>query len=861
MRNLFQKMTLVIALTIFMGAAMAQGFVTGTVVDADNNESLLGASVIVKGTTTGASTDLSGAFNLEVPAGDQTIIVQFVGFLSQEFEVSVKDGQTVDLGTIALAASAIGLNEINVLANIAIDRKTPVAVSTLRTEEIEEVLGSQELPEVLNRTPGVYATKGAGGYGDSKINIRGFDQRNVAVLINGVPVNDMENGWVYWSNWAGLGDATSSMQVQRGLGASKLAINSVGGTLNLLTKTTEAQKGGAIFSSLTSYGNKKVMIGLNTGVTESGLAITFVGSRTEGPGYIDATYVDAWSYYLSIARDFGSKHKLQFTVIGAPQKHGQRDRSQYSAQTFESMEKMGTQYNPNWGYVGGGEVLNERNNFYHKPQIALNWYYQINDKNFLATSAYISTGSGGGSGVLGKNDNGVYLKYGAPQNALGQRDWDYAVSVNDTSSTGSYLIMRNSMNNHFWTGVLSTLTSELNDNITLIAGIDGRHYVGEHYREVRDLLGGEYWADAVTPMAQVGDRIAYDNDGIVTYGGAFAQVEADLGKLSAFVAGTVSNTWYGRTDRYNYALGRVSTPDAETVTATGFNAKAGANYNLSNSSNIFFNAGYYSRAPFHNYVYINYSNDINPNLANEKILAAEIGYGLNLERFTVRLNAYYTNWTDKWSKGYIRFTDDAGIDHNGTVYFQGLNENHTGFEIEAKAKLTSNFEVGGFASIGNWEYTEDTNVDIYDDDTRQKIGESTVYVDGLKVADAPQTQIGLLSRLALGNFVLGVDYVYNDDLYAYFDATQRQDPTDREQSYQLPSYGVMNALLKYKFTIAGLRSTFNINIYNVTDEKYATEGWDNATRDANGEYNHSQENFMGFWGYERNFNFALKINF
>ena len=176
MRNLFQKMTLVIALTFFMGAAMAQGFVTGTVVDADNNESLLGASVVVKGTTTGASTGLSGAFNLEVPAGDQTIIVQFVGFLSQEFEVNVQDGQTVDLGTVALAGSAIGLNEVNVLASIAVDRKTPVAVSNVKATEIENRIGARDLPTVLNTTPSVYATPSGGGFGDSRVNIRGFNQ-------------------------------------------------------------------------------------------------------------------------------------------------------------------------------------------------------------------------------------------------------------------------------------------------------------------------------------------------------------------------------------------------------------------------------------------------------------------------------------------------------------------------------------------------------------------------------------------------------------------------------------------------------------------------------------------------------------
>ena len=58
-------------------------------------------------------------------------------------------------------------------------------------------------------------------------------------MINGMPVNDMENGAVYWSNWAGLSDITSAMQVQRGLGASKLAIASVGGTINVVTNSSE----------------------------------------------------------------------------------------------------------------------------------------------------------------------------------------------------------------------------------------------------------------------------------------------------------------------------------------------------------------------------------------------------------------------------------------------------------------------------------------------------------------------------------------------------------------------------------------------------------------------------------------------
>ena len=100
----------------------------------------------------------------------------------------------------AVDTTEIELNEVKIISSYATDRKTPVAVSTISAKAISETYGgSAELPEVLKLTPGVYATKTGGGVGDGRINIRGFDQRNIAVTINGIPVNDMESGWVYRS--------------------------------------------------------------------------------------------------------------------------------------------------------------------------------------------------------------------------------------------------------------------------------------------------------------------------------------------------------------------------------------------------------------------------------------------------------------------------------------------------------------------------------------------------------------------------------------------------------------------------------------------------------------------------------------
>lgn len=102
------------------------------------------------------------------------------------------------------------------------DRKTPVALSVVTAKEIEEKLSTQEFPEVLKSLPSVYATKEGGALGDGRINLRGFETENIAVMVNGVPVNEMEWGGIYWSNWAGLSDVTRFIQVQRGLGAQRL---------------------------------------------------------------------------------------------------------------------------------------------------------------------------------------------------------------------------------------------------------------------------------------------------------------------------------------------------------------------------------------------------------------------------------------------------------------------------------------------------------------------------------------------------------------------------------------------------------------------------------------------------------------
>ena len=142
----------------------------------------------------------------------------YIGYKELKKKIT-QTGATVNLGTIQMKPDAVMLTDVVITSSVAVARKTPVALSTVDPVFIEEKLGTQEFPEVLKSTPGVHANKQGGGYGDSELYMRGFDNSNVAVMVNGVPVNDMEWGGVYWSNWMGMADVTRSMQTQRGLGA------------------------------------------------------------------------------------------------------------------------------------------------------------------------------------------------------------------------------------------------------------------------------------------------------------------------------------------------------------------------------------------------------------------------------------------------------------------------------------------------------------------------------------------------------------------------------------------------------------------------------------------------------------------
>lgn len=890
---------LVAVLSVFSAAAFAQTTVGGQLVDSETGEPLVGAAVMVEGTSQGTVTDIDGYFKQSV-AQSGTLVFKYVGFKDLKKKITQK-GASVDLGTIKMEPDAVMLADVTITSSIAVARKTPVAVSTIDPVFIEEKLGTQEFPEILKSTPGIYATKDGGGFGDSKINIRGFKSENSAMMVNGVPMNGMENNKVYWSNWSGLSDVTRSIQVQRGLGAAKVASPAVGGSINIITKTTEAKKGGSVSYAMGNDGYNKILFNLSSGLSKDGWAFSLLGAKTWGDGYIQGTEFEGYTWFVSIAKRFNDNHQLSLTAFGAPQWHNQRsNQNGLSIKEWQRVKQyMGEdspyKYNSTFGYRHG-QSYNSSRNSYHKPQISLNHLWQIDQKSSLSTALYVSIGRG--DGYRGTGDSTYANSWYGSTNGLvntqfrrpdGTFDYDAVETMNAESTNGSKMVMSKMMNNHLWYGLLSTYTTKFGENFDFYGGIDFRYYKGLHQDILTDLFGGTYFIDSynrknvtaennpavggnsayINQKLNVGDVLRRDYDGFVMYEGVFAQLEYNQDKLSAFISGGASNTGYWRYDRMYYSKDKAK---SSTKNYLGGNIKGGANYNLTENHNVFVNAGYINRAPMFDTSFINSqtSHDRNPDAKNEKIMSFELGYGYRSRFFTANLNGYYTRWMDK-------ALYDSGTTADGlrwAMNMTGANADHWGVEFDFVAKPLNWLDITGMFSWGDWRWggvasgylfdsqgqmLQNTRGDVVTDMANAEQYQYKIDMDNVSVGGSAQTTAALgLGVRPMKGLRLGVDWNFFSRNFADYDinanvATQNE-PYVIGSPWKIPSYSTFDLSAGYTFDFGKIRATLSGNVNNVLDQEYIADARDGSTHDW-------ESATRVLYGFGRTYSVRLKFNF
>lgn len=914
MKRIFLAMTVTAAGLSFANEAWADIECRGQVVD-DQGEPLIGALVQLPGTSKGTSTDVDGYFRLSVPDNAKELKITYVGYNGADVRVASK------MGVIKLSPNAKMLQDVIVTQSVARTRQTPVALSSVDQLQIETKLGAQEFPEILKTTPGVWATPDGGGFGDAKINIRGFKSENVATLINGIPINDMEWGGVYWSNWAGLADVTSSMQSQRGLGAALLSAPSVGGTINITTRSLDAKREGTAWYGMGNDGMNQYGLMLSTGLMKNGWAITVLGSRRWGDGYVQGTDFNSYNYFVNVSKKIGENQQLSFTAFGAPQTHYQRSRQ--DGLTIEGWQNVRNymdgespyRYNPTFGYGLNGERKSSSYNFYHKPQISLTHIWQIDYKSSWTNTLYMSIGTGGGYGGQGHGTyNGVNLSnsswYGASQGKLNDLfrcadgTFDYAAiqTMNMESTTGSNMVMSSSNNNHEWYGWVSTYKNEfIPKTLTFTGGLDVRYYIGKHNNKIIDLYNGEYYmnyenrkgvkpennAAAADPNWKfehlgVGDVVYRNFNGYTVQEGVYAQLEYTGldNKLNAVVSGSLNNTSMWRRDFFYYDKEHER---SKTKNFIGGTVKAGVNYNINRYNNVFVNGGFISRVPFFsNGVFLSQatSNVINPNPKNSKIWSIELGYGYHSEVFSLNANLYYTEWLDKCDRtttrtGEIRQGPLAGQLY--TLSMSGVNARHMGFEINAKYIPVRWMELEGMFSLGDWIWNSNPTGYFYSEQGQPLADLDGTLASGILAPDHAYAKVMQKGRKIGGSaqttgflgvtfkpfkgFRIGADWVWSARNYSDYeissDSYMKNAEITVEDPWKIPWGNELDLHASYRFKIAGKVTATLIGNINNVCDY-------NYVKDAytltsqKGAWNNA---FRVFYSFGRTFSVKLKINF
>jgi iron complex outermembrane recepter protein len=886
---------------------------SGSIKDSETGEGLIGATVLAK-VGIGAVADLDGNFTLKLPKGDYTIEVSMIGYGKYIQKIKLYSNKKLD---VKLESNT--LDEVEIVADMAQIRETPVAFSSISATKIQEELGGRDISMIANTTPGAYASSSGGGAGDSRVTIRGFDQRNIGVLVDGIPVNDMENGQVYWSNWDGLKDITKSMQIQRGLGASKLAISSVGGTMNFITNGIESKQQSVVKKEWGNNGYNLMGFAYNSGLLKNKWGFTLAGTYKTSDGWVEGTWSNAYSYFAKVQYMPNQRHIISIGINAAPQSHGQRtSKMQIAVYDREYAKSLGVNtdsvlhvmnttgikyttttqgdrslaWNPDRAILNG-EAFSDKVNYYNKPLINLNHFWKIGEKTTLSTVVYASFGKGGGTSYspsyTSRDSVTGYINLQPKYNSNSTTISSYYSTTEHKSST----ILRSSNNDHKWFGLLSTATSKLNKLFTLTYGIDLRYYKGIHTYSIYDLIGGDYYVDATNPnvstdnvnkIKRKGDTYGSNYTGLVRWAGLFGQAEFKKDKWTAFVTLSGSYSGYNRVDYYKkkdlvlsdttyyMAVGYYDTIVHKGVQYTkdskelrdaspgwqyqfGYTAKAGANYNINDHHNVFVNIGS-MQIPQKFANVFTFSNEVAKDFKPQQIQSFELGYGIKYNKFNVNVNGYYTTWANQ-PQNTVTGTDGSQYNINGI----GLV--YKGIEFEAKYKPYKVLEVEAILSIGDWKYNTGGIITVYD---QNNVFQKEIIYDakGVHVGNTAQTQVGGAVRyMPFKGFNIKPRFTYFDKNYSNFNATDLilfpapsvQDNRGKE-SWRIPGYGLWDLSAGYEIPFQAFRVNIYVTMNNVLNSRYINDAQNNQY---GGTFDATAAGV--FFGAGRTFTFGTKLTF
>jgi iron complex outermembrane receptor protein len=566
----------------------AQTFTLKGKVVNENNESLPGATILVKEPKKGTSTDFDGKFNVNLPKGNYTIQVSFIGYKTVSKEITLTKNEEINF---SLLPNATVLDEVLVSA-VRANASIPVTFSNLSKKEIAKRNLGQDIPILLNYMPSVVSSSDAGsGVGYTYLSVRGSNSERINVTLNGIPFNDPESHGSFWVNLGDFASSTESLQLQRGVGTSTNGSGAFGASLNILTDAVSEEAFGEISNSFGSFNTRKHTVKFSTGKINDHIEIAGRLSNISSDGYVDRAFADIKSYFLQgsytdentliKAITFGGKEQTYQAWFGLTADELKEDRKQ----------------NP---YTYDNETDNYEQNHYQ-----LHWNEKLNENWSTTLGLNYTKGSG------------YFEQF---------KDGEDAADFNNLIVDDSDVIVRRWLDNDFY--VLNFNTNYKTDKINFITGISYSNYTGDHFGEV-------IWGSNLAANVNIRDRY-YFSDATKTDFSAFAKVTFDISeKLSGYA--DLQGRFVGYQTK---GITNDIVPIDVDRTFNFFNPKFGFTYNINPENNLYSSFAIANREPNRN----DFENGVS---TPESLNNIEFGWRINKEKIKVNTNIYYMDYKNQ----------------------------------------------------------------------------------------------------------------------------------------------------------------------------------------------------------------------
>lgn len=768
-----------------------------------------------------------------------------------------------------------------------------------------------------------------------RFRIRGYDADLFSTYMNGVPMENLDNGFTPYGLWGGLNDVLRNRDQIHGLKANPYAMGDIGGMTYFDTRASRQRKQTSFqyAASNRNYFNR-IMFTHSTGLNRKGWAFTLSGSRRWAEeGYTDGTYYDGYSAFLAVDKKFNDRHLLSFTGMVTPTENGRQ-----GASVQEMLDIANDNfYNPYWGYQNG----KKRNASVAKttqPVFILSHDWKINDKMSLSTAAAYIFGKRSVSGLDWYNaadprpDYYRYLpsyqldsSFRAQQLEMMKNDvnlrqinWDNLYNTNygsvqtiqnangipGNTVTGkrSRYILENRVINTSRFNFNTTLNANLNEHVDFTAGGSFQYQKNHYYKEVEDLLGGDFYIDlnqfaerdfATDPNANqndlnrpnrllgVGDKFGYNYDIDIKKAAVWAQTIVKFRKVDFFISAEHSYTNFFRTGNVRVGLfPENSYGKSKVQNFYNYTFKGGATYKIDGRNYLFANGAYMTRAPFFENAFIapRTRDAIQDDLTSEKITSAEAGYVLNAPKLKVRLTGYYTQMRDQMNV--LTFYHD---EYRNFVNYaiSGIDKDHYGVEFGVDAKIYKGLSLNAGASVGRYYYTSRQNATVTVDNSAAIVSKDLIYSDNFRVPTPQEAYTIGLDYRSPKFWFLNVNFNYFDNMWLDYNPLRRTEgavsgvnPSDPlwntilgqeklKSQYTLDAFAGYSWLMNNRFKNMKRRTflVFNVGVNNILNNKDIVSGGFEQLRFDFAEKNVNKFPARRFYAYGLNYFASIGIRF